>query len=265
MRDHIKAARYYIEFPSGQLPAFGFGNAIQPDASLPTTNPGRVLSSVFGRLWFSLCRAFQSAMLAFAILLTVSSGGETLGQPATRPGPGDIPAVERPTTLAALLVNAKLAAEQWLLLREDFYREDVLQQYFGGAVVKFIDRPSSTVIRGDIWGFDNFVEPITVQGKKIEGISCSFRREVAADGTVTALVYVHILGGTTLNFDTVERLFESAGRQLEFAPLDEPRMPLSRDEYLYSRVDGGRELKISLAFLPRGKLSYANFWTAGVP
>jgi hypothetical protein len=267
MRDHIKSARYYIEFPSEQLPAFGFGNATQPDASLPTTNAGRVLSSVFGRLWFSLCRAFQSAMLAFAILLTVSSGGEPLGQPATRPGPADIPAVERPTTLAALLVNAKLAAEQWLLLREDFYRADVLQQYFGGAEVEFIDRQPGRMIRGTITSFDNMVEPITVQGKKIEGISCSFRREVAADGTVTAYVYVHILGGTTLNFDAVERLFESVGRQLELRrpPLDEPRMPLSLDKYLYSRVDGGRELKIALAFLPRGELSTANFWTAGVP
>jgi hypothetical protein len=238
-----------------------------PDASLSTTNAGRVLSSVFGRLWFSLCRAFQSAMLAFAILLTVSSGGEPLGQPATRPGPADIPAVERPTTLAALLVNAKLAAEQWLLLREDFYRADVLQQYFGGAVVKFIDRQSSSVIRGTISGFDNIVDPITVQGKKIEGISCSFRREVAADGTVTALVYVHISGGTTLDFDTVERLFESGGRQLELRrpPLDEPRMPLSLDKYLYSRVDGGRELKILLSFIPRGELTDANFWTMGVP
>jgi hypothetical protein len=206
-------------------------------------------------------------MLAFAILLTVSTGGETLGQSATRPGPGDIPAVERPTTLAALLVNAKLAAEQWLLLREDFYRADVLQQYFGGAVVKFIDRQSSSVIRGTISSFDNIVDPITVQGKKIEGISCSFRREVAADGTVTALVYVHISGGTTLDFDTVERLFESGGRQLELRrpPLDEPRMPLGLDKYLYSRVDGGRELKILLSFIPRRELTDANFWTMGAP
>jgi hypothetical protein len=175
--------------------------------------------------------------------------------------------VERPTTLAALLINAKLATEQWLLLREDFYRTDVLQQYFGGAVVEFTDRRASAVVAGSISRFDNIVDPITVQGKKIEGISCLFRREVAADGTVTAYVLVHIVGGTTLNFDTVERLFESVGRQLELRrpPLDQPRMPLSRDEYLYSRVDGGRELKISLAFLPRGKLSDANFWTSQGP
>jgi len=211
-------------------------------------------------------RRYQSAMLAF-ITLAVVTGAEALGQSATRPGATDIPSVERPATLAALLVNAKLAAEQWLLLREDFYREDVLQQYFGGAVVEFIDRQSSRVIEGTISGFDDFVEPITVQGKKIEGIACSFRREVVPDGTVTAYVFVSLSGSTTLNFDAVERLFESVGRRLELRRprLDEPRMPLSRDEYLYSRVDGGRELKIALAFLPRGKLSTANFWTSQSP
>jgi hypothetical protein len=245
-----------------------FSRDIQ-DASLPTTNAGRVLSSVFGRVWFSLCRAFPSAMLAFAILLTVSSGGETLGQPVTRPGPADIPAVERPTTLAALLVNAKLAAEQWLLLREDFYRVDVLQQYFGGAAVEFADRRISSVIEGTISRFDNIVEPITVQGKKLEGISCWFRREVAADGTVTAYVYVGISSRSALDFEAVERLFGSVGRQLELRkpPPDAPPRPPpnNNDEYLYSRVDGSRELKIALAFMPRGKLSNANFWTSGEP
>jgi hypothetical protein len=212
-------------------------------------------------------RTLRSAILAFAFLLTITSRGEALGQSATRLTSADIPTVERPTSLGALLVNAKLAAEQWLLLREDFYREDVLQQYFGGAVVEFMDRQSSRVIRGDISGFDNFVEPITVQGKKIEGLSCSFRREVAPDGMVTAYVFVYLSGSTALDFDAVERLFESVGRRLELhrPRLDEPRMPLSRDEYLYSRVDGGRELKIALAFLPRGKLSIANFWTSQSP
>jgi hypothetical protein len=123
------------------------------------------------------------------------------------------------------------------------------------------------VIEGTISSFDNIVDPIAVQGTKLEGISCWFRREAAADGTATAYFFVHISGGTMLNFAAVERLFESVGRQLELRrpPLDEPRMPLSYDEYLYSRADGGRELKIALAFLPRGKLSRANFWTAGVP
>jgi hypothetical protein len=213
------------------------------------------------------CRTIQSAILALAVLLTIASGDETFGQSAPRLTSADIPPVERPTSLTALLVNAKLAAEQWLLLRDDFYREDVLQQYFGGAEVKFIDRQPGRIIRGDITGFDNIVEPITVQGKKLEGITGSFRREVAADGTVTAYFLVHIYGGTTLNFDTVERLFESAGRRLELRrqPLDEPRMPLSRDVHLYSRGDGAHELKISLAFLPRGELSDANFWTSLSP
>jgi hypothetical protein len=212
-------------------------------------------------------RTLRSAILTFAFLLTIASHGEALGQSATRLPSADIPTVERPTSLGALLINAKLAAEQWLLLREDFYRADVLQQYFGGAVVEFIDRQSSRVITGNISGFDNIVEPITVQGKKLEGITGSFRRDVAADGTVTAYFLVHIYGGTTLNFDVVERLFESAGRRLELRrqPLDEPRMPDSRDVHLYSRIDGARELKISLAFLPRGKLSDANFWTTQSP
>src|SRR5262245_15864558 len=101
-----------------------------------------------------------SVMLAFAVLFSVLSG-ESLGQSTS---PAAIPAVERPTSLPGLLVNAKLAAEQWLLLREDFYREDVLQQYFGGAVIKFIDRQSSRLIRGTITGFDNIVERFPVQG-----------------------------------------------------------------------------------------------------
>jgi hypothetical protein len=212
-------------------------------------------------------RRYQSAMLAFITLAAVVTGAEALGQSATRPVAADIPSVERPTTLAALLVNAKLAAEQWLLLREDFYRADVLQQYFGAAVVEFVDTRNSGAIQGWISQFDNIVDPILVQGKTIEGISGSFRREVAADGAVTAYVFVSLSGSTTLNFDAVERLFESVGRRLELRRprLDEPRMPLSRDEYLYSRVDGGRELKIALAFLPRGKLSIANFWTSRSP
>lgn len=210
-------------------------------------------------------RILQSAILASAALLTLVSGGETVGQSATRLTSVDIPAVEKPKSLAALLVNAKLAAEQWLLLREDFYRADVLQQYFGGAVVKFIDRQSSSVIRGTISGFDKFVEPITVQGKEIEGLSCSFRREVSADGTVTAYVFVTLRA--TLDFAAVERLFKSVGRRLELRrqPLDEPRMPLSPDVHLYSRAEGSRELKISLSFLPGGGLSSANFWASGVP
>jgi hypothetical protein len=212
-------------------------------------------------------RTLRSAILAFAFLLTMASRGEAPGQSATRLSSADIPTVERPTSLGALLINAKLAAEQWLLLREDFYRADVLQQYFGGAVVEFTDRQSSRLIRGTISGFDNIVEPITVQGTKIEGISCSFRREVVPDGTVMAYVFVSLSGSTTLNFDAVERLFESVGRRLELRRprLDEPRMPLSRDQYLYSRGDGGRELKIALAFLPRGDLSTANFWTSQSP
>jgi hypothetical protein len=206
-------------------------------------------------------------MLAFIALAAVVTGTEALGQSATRPGAADIPSVERPTTLAALLVNAKLAAEQWLLLREDFYRADVLQQYFGGARVEFVDTRNSGAIQGWISQFDNLVDPIVVQGKKIEGISGSFRREVAADGTVTAYVLVSLSGSTTLDFGAVERLFDSAGRRLELRGprLDEPRMPLSRDDYLYSRVDDGRELKIALAFLPRGMLSIANFWTSQRP
>lgn len=245
-----------------------FALAIQRHASLPTASAWRVLPIMFGCVRLSQWRVFQCAILAFAVLLTVASGGEPFGQPATRQGSADIPTVERPRTMAALLVNAKLAAEQWLLLREDFYRADVLEQYFGGAVVKFADRPVSGVIEGTISRFDNIVDPITVLGKKLEGISCWFRREVAADGTVTAYVYVGISGGTTLDFEAVERLFGSVGQQLELRrPLpDAPSMPPpSDDKYLYSRVDGSRELKIALAFIPRGKLSSANFWTSGNP
>jgi hypothetical protein len=209
----------------------------------------------------------RSVILAFAFLLTIASRGEALGQSATRLPSADIPTVERPTSLGALLTNAKLAAEQWLLLREDFYRADVLQQYFGAAVVEFVDTRNSGAIQGWISGFDNIVDPITVQGKKIESISCSFRREVGKDGTVTAYVFVSLSGSTTLDFGAIERLFESVGRRLELRRprLDEPSMPLSRDEYLYSGVDGGRELKIALAFLPRGKLSVANFWNSQSP
>lgn len=254
-----------LEFADQQLAAVRFEVTCTLISSLPTVDSRRILSNVLGCMSSSLRHSLQAVVLAFAILLTVSNGAESLAQPTTRLV--DIPTVQKPTTLAALLVNAKLAAEQWLLLREDFYREDVLQQYFGGAVVEFTGQQSSKVIAGTISGYDNFVEPITVQGKKIDGLSCSFRREVGADGTVTAYVFVYLSGSTTLNFDAVERLFGSVGRRLELRrpQLDQPRMPLSRDQYLYSRVDGGRELKIALAFLPRGELSTANFWTMGVP
>jgi len=159
----------------------GFGNATQPDASLGANDERRprIVERV-GRVWFSLCRAFQSAMCCLRHLAHSVERCETLGQPATRPGPGDIPAVERPTTLAALLVNAQARRRAWLLLREDFYREDVLQQYFGGAEVEFIDRQPGRMIRGTITSFDNMVEPITVQERRLKAYRAR-RREVAAD------------------------------------------------------------------------------------
>jgi hypothetical protein len=189
-------------------------------------------------------------------------------QPATVADQSNIPAVEKPTTLEAVLRNLKSALDRGLLLREDFYQEEVLRQYFGGNRTRHSSIGSG--IEGSVSVFGDMVEPLVVSGHAVSGMSLSFRRVSGADG-VTAVIVLSTPGKTAVDFDVVEKVFGRGWRTAE------PRLPSPHENYIrptrphgnaeivYSTPDDATSWRAILYFKANAELALARISTTRKP
>ena len=150
----------------------------------------------------------------FALVALASARAEE-GTAATRnavsPGAKVAASPKSPTTPLELLQNIKLALDQGLPLREDFYTDANLMRLFGGSKVESVtDDPTAgpkDIVR-QLSNFGTMVEPVKVGSATISGISLVVHRSVAADGKISASLSLDLLRpAQNLNFDQVTGLF----------------------------------------------------------
>jgi len=208
------------------------------------------------------------ASAVFAMVLGIASITGCAAQPATVTDQSNIPAVEKPTTLEAVLRNLKSALDRGLLLREDFYQDEVLRQYFGGNRTRHSSIGSG--IEGSVWGFGDMVEPLVVSGHAVSGMSFFFRRLSGPDG-VTAAITLNTPGKTTVDFGVVEGIFGRGWRTAE------PRLPSPHENYIaptrphgnaeivYSTSDDAKSWHAALDFKANAELALARISTRRKP
>jgi hypothetical protein len=119
--------------------------------------------------------------------------------------------VKMPATPFELLENVKIALDQGLLLREDFYTDENLKRFSGGTKVRRSAGGQDVgpkYIFCSVTEFGAMVEPRIVGNIVIPGISVGFRRTILEDGRVAGSVSVRLQQGVpSLSFDEVTKLF----------------------------------------------------------
>jgi hypothetical protein len=210
----------------------------------------------------AIARFAASAILA--MVLGIASTGECTAQRATIENQPSIPAVERPTTLEAVLRNIKYALDRGLFLREDFYQDEVLRQYFGGNRTRQSSGPFG--IEDSVSEFGDMVEPLIVSGHPVPGMSFSIQRQNGPNGFAAA-IDLNTPGKTAVDFDVVEKIFGRGWRPAE------PRLPSPHENYVrptrphgnaeivYSASDGATSWQATLYFKANAELSLARIST----
>jgi hypothetical protein len=208
------------------------------------------------------------ASAVFAMALGIAGIGGCVAQPATVADQSNIPAVEKPTALEAVLRNLKFALDRGLLLRDDFYQDENLRQYFGGNQTRQKSIDSGT--EGSVSGFGDMVEPLVVSGHAVSGMSFFFRRVNGPDG-VTAVIVLATPGKTALPVDVVEKVFGRGWRTAE------PRLPSPHENYIrptrphgnaeivYSTSDDAKSWRAALDFKANAELALARVSTKRKP
>ena len=215
----------------------------------------------------TLSRVAKSAII---FVLAFSLFSLETGKPSQAADPISIPTAERPDSLEALLVNVKQALESGLLLRYDFYREDILKQYFGGQKVRLSD-DSSSLVSGFVWDFDRFVIPLSVNGKEVEGLSFSFLRAMGSENEVTATITIVVVTQAPVHFSTIEKLFGNHWTMSDDrirSPHEKNYPPTAahgNDVINYTVQQATFSWKIDFRFAADASLSAAFISTKGVP
>lgn len=123
--------------------------------------------------------------------------------------------VRKPPPPLEVLQNLKVVVDYDLLLREDFYTEDNLKQFFDGQKVTLNyggshgENPSGAVLQ-----FGAIAAPITTRiGSVMEALQLSFRRTVLRNHPVNS--HLHFAVETSLiTFDNVEAVFGKAWKSV---------------------------------------------------
>jgi hypothetical protein len=120
---------------------------------------------------------------------------------------------KKPTTPLELLQNVKLAFDHGLLLREDFYSDENLKAFSGGAKVRrSVGGPNAGPrdLFCEVTEFGSMVAPRKVGNFVISGIALSLRRRILEDGRVSGSVSLSFQQSVpTLSFEAVTELFGS--------------------------------------------------------
>ncbi len=118
---------------------------------------------------------------------------------------------QTPTTPFALLQNIKFALDHRLLLREDFYTEANLMQFFGGKKVdRTVGGPNAGPqdVTCELTGFGMMVDPVKVGSFVVDGMSLLLRRRFLNDGRISGALSLGLLrANPSLSFDEVTKLF----------------------------------------------------------
>lgn len=213
------------------------------------------------------------AFLCFSLIVTGAThkcGAQPAPPASSVPSTGEMKAlVHVPQTFESLLGNIKKALDRALLLRADFYTDDVLRHYFGGGTVSWSPTDSADKKWGQIEDFGSIVTPITVRGVRIGGLTFHFYKELQPDGTCISTLSLTVSGETTTDFEAVERIFGAAWEHGPIRLLSpdsgyHPRTrPRGNDQIEYSVRDGLVNWQASFEFAPDATVKNANFMQEG--
>jgi hypothetical protein len=172
--------------------------------------------------------------------------------------------VKVPTTPFELLQNIKVALDHGLLLKEEFFTEEHLKQFSGGAKVRrSVGGPNSGPkdIFCEVTEFGPMVEPARVGNFVIPGMSLSLRRRILQDDRISGSLSVRFQQVVpSLSFDAVTMLFGqnwtySKDLKSPHLKLESPRKPHGNAEIEYVFGDA----KHKLSFGPDAILGSAGF------
>lgn len=177
--------------------------------------------------------------------------------------------VQVPQNFESLLGNIKKALDHALLLRADFYTDDVLRHYFGGRTVSWSPTDGADKKWGQIGDFGPIVTPITVQGVRTGGLAFYFYKELQPGGTCISTLSLTVSGETTTDFEAVGRILGAGWEHGPIRPLSpdygyHPRTrPHGNDLIEYSIRDGLVNWQASFEFAPDAMIKNANFTQEG--
>jgi hypothetical protein len=218
-------------------------------------------------------------VLAGALAVNFSSSSVAEGLPCLRqangaptivalaqniPTPEIVAGAKTPSNPSELLQNIKIAMDQHLLRREDFYTNVNLKNFFGAKTVVF-GGDFRKQKYAELGGYDNMIQPVKIWPDKpnvMSGISIQVRRIAKEGGLIEGELSLLIFrDGVFPGFDFNQKMF-GTNRAAEFALADfdetvrPPTDPHGNDRIEYTGNDGPVHQTIRLSFASDGTLSH---------
>lgn len=175
--------------------------------------------------------------------------------------------IKKPSTLIEVLKNIKLALDQHLLLREDFYTEENLKLFFGGENVAWRKINDPKLQWGDVIDFGSLVEPLILKNMTLEGISITFLRNVKEDGKTEMRLNLLLRRSNLVGFESIENIFgkgwapsRDSWRISHGETYIAPTRPHGNERIEYAVNEGDIQSLVDMKFNHDASLSFADFF-----
>ena len=122
--------------------------------------------------------------------------------------------IDVPKDLFDLFVNIKFVMDRDLLLREAFYKDEVLRRFFGGSKIIW-QRENEADKFVEIARFGSMLEPVEVAGRMVGGLTMYAHRAVTPDRKAKGRLTLSFINPMRPDFDDVERIF---GKDWKYPP-----------------------------------------------
>jgi len=173
--------------------------------------------------------------------------------------------IKRPSTVLELLTNLKVALDQNLLLREDFYTQENLKKISGGDKVFWIGK-TPTRQQAGITEFGGMLRPVRVGNNTFEGVSYSVGRDVLDSEKIQANAHLSFMASNPdVTFEQIEDVFGKGWQRFPFFPpptgrkFEPPTHPPGNDRIRYDFDSGHVGRSIVMEFHEDGTLYNITF------
>ena len=218
-------------------------------------------------------RAFRHQFMALSCILSILVGlaAGCLTQPNIGASISLDTRFTTPTNVIDLLRNFKLAMDEALFLRDDFYTDKVIKAFSGGREVTWDTVPAPGKNWGRVSDFAEMIKPYYYEGRPSPGLAMRFwGRLTNEEGIATRWSFV-IAGPSSPTFSDTVSVFGQNWRKREgliYAhPVieDPPTKPYGNAHIDYKASSRGLERSMFFDFRPDATLQIANFWIRETP
>ncbi len=172
------------------------------------TNLSSVTMSVFRSVGTRWC--FINIVVAMSIFVSLSAcAPQGSNAEAAESTERIINSVATPTTAIELIKNFKIAQENHLFLRSDFFVKEKMEKIFGGKkITTHINDVNN--LDATVFGFDEMIKPIESGIFKFGAVNIELKRVQKNDGNIQGEFFLRVIReGVFPNFKDVERIFGS--------------------------------------------------------